>query len=148
MKTPTTSTRAIIVRDNKLLLVSGDGNGDFWCTPGGRVEYAESLMDALMREVREETGLDVSVGDIVSVCDFVDEENGWHRVDLFFRCEIVSGELSGTHRDMGGTVNEAKFFTLEEIQSLNVVPPSLKTDFWLQPVPDIKIYKGMDRKIS
>lgn len=143
---PVVSGRAIIVQDKKLLLVSGDGNGDFWCTPGGRIEYTESLREGLAREVQEETGLTVAVNDIASVCDFIDEANSIHRIDIFFYCNITSGDLSKDHHDdVGDSVNESKFFTLEEIQILNVVPLSLKTDFWLNK-SNSGIYKGMDRK--
>ena len=48
-----------------LLVHNTDGGG--WSLPGGKVEYGETLVEALNREVREETGLLVEVNDIVSV---------------------------------------------------------------------------------
>lgn len=48
-----------------LLVHNTDGGG--WSLPGGKVEYGETLVEALKREVREETGLFVEVNDIVSV---------------------------------------------------------------------------------
>ena len=50
---------------NVLLVHNTDGGG--WSLPGGKVEYGETLVEALKREVREETGLFVEVNDIVSV---------------------------------------------------------------------------------
>lgn len=50
---------------NVLLVHNTDGGG--WSLPGGKVEYGETLVEALNREVREETGLLVEGNDIVSV---------------------------------------------------------------------------------
>ena len=50
---------------NVLLVHNTDGGG--WSLPGAKVEYGETLVEALKREVREETGLFVEVNDIVSV---------------------------------------------------------------------------------
>ena len=53
------------MKRNVLLVHNTDGGG--WSLPGGKVEYGETLVEALKREVREETGLFVEVNDIVSV---------------------------------------------------------------------------------
>ena len=51
--------RAIIVKDNRLLLVRGDGDGSFWVPPGGRCDFAEDIKTCVAREAFEETGLKV-----------------------------------------------------------------------------------------
>ena len=53
------------MKRNVLLVHNTDGGG--WSLPGGKVEYGETLVEALNREVREETGLLVEGNDIVSV---------------------------------------------------------------------------------
>ena len=58
---------AVVVHDGQLLLVrrgQEPGKG-LWSVPGGRVEAGESLAEACVREVREETGLDVVAGEVV-----------------------------------------------------------------------------------
>jgi len=68
-----------------------------WSIPGGRLEWGESLRDALRREVREETNLDVEVGGLIDVVDsVVHDEAGAvlrHYVLIDFASRYLSGEL-------------------------------------------------------
>lgn len=142
---PNVSVRAVIVKNNKLLVVNGDGNGDFWCTPGGRLEYGEDLKAGVVREVYEETGLNVQVGDAFAVSEFVLESNAFHNVDIFFRCEVVDGDITQGWKDTGGPVVDRRFVTLEELQNMNVFPRWLLDGTWQEP-PKVSIYRGQDRK--
>ncbi len=81
---------ALVVRADRLLLVEHDGlwePGAFWTPPGGGVAFGEGLAEALAREVREETGLDVTVGPLRYVLDFV--RPPLHAVSFYFSCEVT-----------------------------------------------------------
>ena len=88
------SIYGVIIRDDKILLVRQWDGYDF---PGGGIDLGEDLRDALVREVREETGMEAKVGEIFS-CEnsFFKTEKGkcLHSILLYFTCEIVGGELS------------------------------------------------------
>jgi 8-oxo-dGTP diphosphatase len=135
VKRPTRlATRALILKDDKLLLVNAypTGMSDLWCAPGGGVEPGTSLHENLMREVKEETGLIVAVGVPALINEFHDPRSGFHQVDIFFRCEILSGEIDPLWIDPGKVVTERYFFSQKELLAGRVrfKPDSLAKAAW------------------
>lgn len=125
------AARAIIIYNGKLLLVNAwRGSSDLWCAPGGGVEKHASLPDNLIREVAEETGLTVRVGSPCLVNEFHDIVTGFHQVDIYFRCEIVTGKTSDNWVDPEGIVSRHCWVTAAEMSALRVKPDSLAAVAW------------------
>jgi 8-oxo-dGTP diphosphatase len=76
---------AILDKDGRILCVRMNYAAHAWTTPGGRVELGESPLDALKREVLEESGLDVVVGELVGVYSKPYKDD----IVLFFRARVV-----------------------------------------------------------
>ncbi|MFO7299152.1 MAG: NUDIX hydrolase [Actinomycetes bacterium] len=92
-RTPVVGVGAVIIRDGDLLLIERgkDPGRGLWAVPGGKVRWGETLSDAVVREVAEETGLVVEVGDLVWHGEVITDEV--HLVLLDFEATVVGGEL-------------------------------------------------------
>lgn len=125
------ATRAIIIKDDRLLLVNAwRDNSDLWCAPGGGADPHHSLPDNLAREVYEETGLTVSVGESCLVNEFHDPACDFHQVDIYFRCEILKGETNARWEDPDGVVNRHIWASRAEMAKLRFKPDSLVSVAW------------------
>lgn len=115
---------AIITRDDGKFLAMRHVNLGRWVFPGGAVEFDETLHQALAREVREETGLDVSVGELL------DTQVGPEHVIHYPNGDRVAYMTAFYHcRDTGAKeparTEEAVdigYFTLDEIEMLDLMP--------------------------
>lgn len=111
---------AIICQEGRILLVRHvkDENA-YWLLPGGGVDYGESMGAALERELREETGLEIAVGDVVFVSDSVPSDRHRHMVQICFQATVVGGELACTpdHRLVG-----AEFVPIDDLATLTIYP--------------------------
>ena len=129
---PRIAVRGLILHENRLLLVNAypGQQSDLWCAPGGGVEIGQSLPDNLIREVHEETGLVIDVGDPALVNEFHDPTRSFHQIEIFFRTRIVSGALDETWTDPEGVVNRRRFVTRDAMNGLRVKPGSLADVAW------------------
>lgn len=94
-KRPKVGVGVIIIKDNQVLLgkrINAHGEGS-WCTPGGHLEFNESIEDCARREVMEETGIhikDIKMGPFTN--DIFKEEDT-HYITLFVISKYDSGEV-------------------------------------------------------
>lgn len=65
---------------------------EYWSIPGGRVEMFETFEEAVKREVKEETGIEVHVIDLLGICNHIIQNEKSHWVSPCFLCKIVAGE--------------------------------------------------------
>lgn len=88
------SIYGVIIQDGKILLAKQWDGYDF---PGGGIDRGETNVEALIREIKEETGMDAEVGELVS-CEssFYKASDGkyYHSILIYHLCEIVGGEFS------------------------------------------------------
>lgn len=85
----------VVIEDGQILVLNQDSrDGRAWSLPGGKVEEGEPLGEALVREMREETGIDVDVGRLLYVCDYL--PGNTHVVHLTFEARRLGGNVGDT----------------------------------------------------
>ena len=86
----------ILNEDGRLFLAlrgpAAKNERGLWEFPGGSVEFGERLAAALRREMTEEYGVQIEVGDLLDVVDHLLPAEGQHWVSPTFICRLVSGE--------------------------------------------------------
>jgi len=116
MKTVKTTVGCIIEKDGKILLVlrNHEPFKDYWCLPGGHIDFGEPPEDAIKREIKEETGLDIEPKFFGYYNEFY-EEIGWHAIVLMFRAK-AEGEIKKEDKE----VKEIGWFDEEQIFNLKL----------------------------
>lgn len=118
---PVAGVAAVILNDDSVLLVKrknppGEGN---WGLPGGVVELGEPITEAVVREVREECGLEVEPVKRLAVFDSItrDEEGKvkFHYILFEFLCRIVGGTLVSATDAL-----DARWMPLERLEDLPI----------------------------
>ena len=115
----------VIIRDERgwILLEKRSDNG-MWGVPGGRIEPGESVMQAALREIEEETGLAVKITGLLGVYSgpsgriVTFPDNVVQLVDIVLEARIVSGELSCSNES-----EKLQFFPLSALPG-DLVPPA------------------------
>jgi len=107
---PIVGVGAVIVRDGQVVIVRRryEPLAGHWSLPGGTLELGETLEAGVVREMREETGLEVDVGPVIEVFDRIMLDEGkrvrYHFVLVDYLCRPVGGELRA-----GSDVDQAIF---------------------------------------
>jgi ADP-ribose pyrophosphatase YjhB (NUDIX family) len=109
-----------VVQDDRLLLVrraSRHGRGN-WQLPGGFIEPDETIEQAVVREVLEETGVTAEVQAVLGLRSRYDPESG-NGIYVVLLLIPISGEPTADARE----VDRAGYFTLDQIRDLTPLPP-------------------------
>jgi len=107
-----------VVHAGKVLYVrrNYEPNKGTWTLPGGYAEHDETLDEAITREIREETGVEVTVQDVIGVRTRHDKAGA---VLVIFRATLVAGTPVADGRE----ISDAQFFDAEQITALEPVFP-------------------------
>jgi ADP-ribose pyrophosphatase YjhB (NUDIX family) len=116
-QTPKLDVRGVVFKERKILLVREKSDG-LWALPGGFPDIGFSPSEAVVKEVKEESGLDVEVVRLLALWDkekHAQVPSPYHYYLIWIQCQIIGGELTG-----GVETSEADLFGLDELPPLSL----------------------------
>lgn len=112
---PVPAVGVVCLKDDQVLLIrrgKAPRLGE-WTLPGGRIKPGERAIDAALRELREETGVEAKITGLIDVVDGLFPEAGMHYVLIDYAARWLSGEPVGADDAL-----EARFVPLDQVDSL------------------------------
>jgi ADP-ribose pyrophosphatase YjhB (NUDIX family) len=116
---PKLAVNALVFNEKGEVLLAKRTDNGLWCVPGGHMELGETLAQACVRELFEETGLQAQVVKLVGV--YSDTENSlhirqgleWHTVRVSFLCKITGGTITPSEE-----TSEIRYFDVKNLPEL------------------------------
>lgn len=109
---------AVLVEDNERVLLGirqkDPGRGDL-VIPGGGVKPFESIDEAGIREIRDETGLDIEICGRIGTYELINRQTNAHKVIIYSRAKIIGGELNAQT-----DISDLRFYSREELKDLEL----------------------------
>ncbi len=111
---PKPTVSIILKKDGKILLIKRAKKPlkDFWCLPGGYIDYSEKPENALIRETEEETGLNIKIDKLVGVYQIDNDPRGIN-LDIIYSGSIMGGKLS-----LNKESSESRYFSIDALPKL------------------------------
>lgn len=108
-------TQIYVKKDNKILMVQENkiGKKGKWNMPAGKLEENETLIDAAIRETKEETNLDVQINGLIAIQESITEMG--QLIIFYFKGEYISGEISFNQEE----ISDVKWMTEQEIKDMD-----------------------------
>jgi len=112
---------AIINEKEEILLFlrNSDPEKGFWSIPGGSVEFGESVETALIRELREELGVEVEVIRLLGLANHIIKDESSHWLSPEFQVKIISGTPQNMEKNKHAKM---KWFSLENLPEKLAIP--------------------------
>lgn len=117
------SVYGIVIKAGKILVMTIKSTGRLWL-PGGGVNLCEKVSDALIREMKEETGLQVTnIGDLILATDNLmycnNEDSAFHNISHFYRCDIKDSIVYELRPDDDDpNAENLRWLSLEEVKEI------------------------------
>lgn len=122
---PRVRVAVVLPQNDRLLLVRHrKGENRYWLLPGGGLDFGETIEECAKREVREETGLEITTSQMLYISEAICPQGTRHIINIYLLGEIIGGSLEkGAEEVLDGVA----FVPFEELPSLTLYPPIQET---------------------
>ncbi|WP_144848154.1 NUDIX domain-containing protein [Paenibacillus cremeus] len=140
-----TTGRAFLIQDSNLLAVRyKDKDKVYYALPGGGQEKFESLHSNLQREYQEELGIDIQIGELLFVREWIDKEQNIHQIEFIFKCSPLVKVLKLESEIPDGNQIGIEWLPLMDIMSYHIYPLEMREHLHtlIQRNTKVPIYLG------
>ncbi|MDB5083967.1 MAG: hydrolase [Bacilli bacterium] len=121
---------ALIIRDGAILLVefeNDNNDGVHYNLPAGGVEDGETLVEAVIRNAKEEASVEVEVGSVAFVYEYQPSKTNYlygdvHSVGITFECKLTEGPVSNLPDNPDPKQTAVKWMPISELNSIELYP--------------------------
>lgn len=119
---PNFRVSVIIINDKEeiLLVQHRKANRHYWVLPGGRIEYGEDFATCAVRELKEETNLDIKFGKVVFLSEAIAPDRSRHIINIYATGEVLGGELRVGDEPM---LADVAYKPILELERITLYPP-------------------------
>ncbi len=118
---------ALILNEKEEVLVMKRSNKcknqrGHWQIPGGTVEFNETFQEAIKREVQEELGIEIEVGELLTLCNDIMPEEKQHWITPQFLCKIKGGVITNKEPEKHEQIQWLSLEKIEQIEEPQTLP--------------------------
>jgi 8-oxo-dGTP diphosphatase len=116
---PRITSAVLVIYKGKFLLAerNKDNYNGYWIIPGGGVRFGETIQDAAIREIKEETNLDVEIIKLIGHREVINVPGNYHSVIFFY---LAKSKHVNIKTSDNLDISKAKFLSIEEIKKLKL----------------------------
>ncbi|WP_374124899.1 NUDIX domain-containing protein [Leptotrichia hongkongensis] len=123
---PRIRVAGILIEDNKILLIQHHKNDKkYWLIPGGGNDWGETTKEALIREYKEETNMDIEVDEFLFFSETISPDKKRHVLNLFYKIHRNNKNDSIIKLGEEAVLTDLKFVTKEELET-TIIYPNIK----------------------
>ena len=141
---PRVRVAGILIEDDRILLIEHTKNNKkFWLVPGGGVDWGESAAEALIREFKEETSLDIEVEKFLFISETIAPDKQKHVINLYFKIKKAEDSSNIMKLVEEEILTDLRFIPEDEIKNIKLYPNIKEKLIKLLNKENIEPYLGL-----
>ena len=141
---PRVRVAGILIEDDRILLIEHTKNNrKYWLVPGGGVDWGESAAEALIREFKEETSLDIEVEKFLFISETIAPDRQKHVINLYFKIKKVENSSNIMKLGEEKILTDLRFIPEDEIKNIKLYPNIKEKLIKLLNKENIEPYLGL-----